>query len=660
MEQTDKGCVWHFFKRDDLDYDEGPNDPMLDRYKKDPYNSIVRESLQNAIDAQKDPSQCVQVSFSVGSLPGDSGSFLGLKEHIKACIDSNSVKAKERFGPMLDVLNSSLFYLKISDYNTIGMEYRKGDKDCPFYCFVRSKGNSSKRDESAGGSYGFGKAACFGLSPINTILVSTKTLDGNHFFEGVSMLCGHSLNGQKYSPVGYFDNNDGEPITAPDQIPYGLKRDEPGTDIYVIGFGDLNMALDLLLSKDCDKMDAIRKYALQNFWPAIYWKKLELNIGGCQIFDRFKDGETLNDVNLHEYLEKYFEDENDRSKKGLGKFNPRPYIRAIESEDHHFFEKELELLGKCRLYILKNKDGNDSIAQMRSPLMLIKPYRPGTSYGYDGVFVCDSAEGNELLRKIENAEHDEWDPRDWRDEKGKVVNDGQRAIDNIKSFVKECVASVFADQDSTILDIAGLDEYLYIPTISEAVSLTARRLPIDGASTASSIPSSSLEPSEKEKPHERKSIGKVLRATLSSMTFSKSRGGGLLGGNGSGKRKTKGGGAVSSHKINSRFSEDDKGHRGTFYESLPVKYRSFALVKDNQIVHRLIVYSDHAVTKGRIDLACGADGDNLSLNIKSCSKGVVNGNSIKELNIEQGRNEFDVVFFDNMKHAVKIEAYENI
>lgn len=56
----------------------------------------------------------------------------------------------------------------------------------------------------------------------------------------------------------------------------------------------------------------------------------------------------------------------------------------------------------------------------------------------------------------------------------------------------------------------------------------------------------------------------------------------------------------------------------------------------------------------------GAEGDNLSLNIKSCSKGVVNGNSIEELNIEQGRNEFDVVFFDNMKHAVKIEAYENI
>lgn len=141
----------------------------------------------------------------MGSLPEDSGSLLGLKEHIQACIDSNSEKAKERFGPMLNVLNRSLFYLKISDYNTIGMEYRKGDKACPFYCFVRSKGNSSKREE-------------------------------------------------------------------------------PGTDIYVIGFGDLNMALDLLLSKDCDKMDAIRKYALQNFWPAIYWKKLELNIGGYQIF----------------------------------------------------------------------------------------------------------------------------------------------------------------------------------------------------------------------------------------------------------------------------------------------------------------------------------------------------------------------------------------
>lgn len=58
-------------------------------------------------------------------------------------------------------------YIKVSDYNTKGMDYKPNDS--PFHAFVRAVGLTVKEEESSGGFYGFGKAAYFLMSPIHTV-----------------------------------------------------------------------------------------------------------------------------------------------------------------------------------------------------------------------------------------------------------------------------------------------------------------------------------------------------------------------------------------------------------------------------------------------------------------------------------------------------------
>lgn len=108
--------------------------------------------------------------------------FFSLKEHIMGCLDyySNNYNAKAIYEPMMKFFadnthHDHLGYIRVSDYNTKGMSYEKDRTDSPFYAFVRSAGVSAKDDTSAGGSFGFGKAAYYLLSPISTIMVSTCT-----------------------------------------------------------------------------------------------------------------------------------------------------------------------------------------------------------------------------------------------------------------------------------------------------------------------------------------------------------------------------------------------------------------------------------------------------------------------------------------------------
>ena len=56
MANLEKECRWHFAEhlggRED-----GPNDPMQENFKKTPYASLIRESIQNSLDVPLDIAQ---------------------------------------------------------------------------------------------------------------------------------------------------------------------------------------------------------------------------------------------------------------------------------------------------------------------------------------------------------------------------------------------------------------------------------------------------------------------------------------------------------------------------------------------------------------------------------------------------------------------------
>ncbi|MBK6506738.1 MAG: hypothetical protein IPG02_13975 [Ignavibacteria bacterium] len=57
----EKNCKWHFGKEGGIDI--GPNDPIHQTFKGNPFYSIVREAIQNSLDAVNDDNLPVSISF---------------------------------------------------------------------------------------------------------------------------------------------------------------------------------------------------------------------------------------------------------------------------------------------------------------------------------------------------------------------------------------------------------------------------------------------------------------------------------------------------------------------------------------------------------------------------------------------------------------------
>lgn len=244
-ETPELGCYWHFATQEG-GREDGPNDAMMQNFRAKPYSALVREAVQNSLDAVLDPLQPVRVEISFSNLNARNfTNFFNLREHIIECLNyfSWQEKAVALYNSMAecfsdDLRGSKIGYIRVSDFNTKGMKYDPNSSQSPFYAFARAAGVSSKIDQQSGGSFGFGKSAYFQLSPIGSVFISSLTNNGQHAFEGVSWLCSHNFKGEKVSSVGYYDNNNGKPITDIEHIPVRFRRDEPGTSFYILGFKD--------------------------------------------------------------------------------------------------------------------------------------------------------------------------------------------------------------------------------------------------------------------------------------------------------------------------------------------------------------------------------------------------------------------------------------
>ena len=655
MSNLELNCKWHFAKQLG-GREDGPNDPMQDNFKKTPYASLIRESIQNSLDVPLDTSQPIRMDFSIGRIRArEYSNFFVLKKHIQGCIQHfpDNDDAKATYKPMLDYFNSlseydNLYYIKISDFNTVGMNYVKGDTSCPFYAFVRAAGVSAKNDATAGGSYGYGKAAYFYISPLRTIFVSTRTKDGRHFFEGVSSLCTHEMEGDNdlRVSVGYYDNNDGKPVTNPQYIPDRFQRNESGTDIYIIG---------IVASEKERIYSEMIEAVLRNFWMSIENNKLEVTINGIEI-----KSDTLPSI-----MEQYFPGEHDTTRREKY-YNPRPYWEAVHyasTDAHHIIiEENLPTIGRVRFYALKNKKATDKVLYMRRPLMLVKARRTQSSNGFYGVFVCEDRNGNEILRKTENPAHDEWTASNWK-EYGKTVPKGRDAIAEIDDFIIKVMEKMFSNCQSSVQQIQGLEEFLYIPTAVddddelEKGSLVGNIIDQqeeEGNSISTDV-SNPVQTPVIEKP----AIGKIMITYPVEEQQKRNKEGGHLSGHGTRKKKQRGGGGLSPKRIEGHFGSVDDGIQGIMLSEVPVKYRSFAQVINEQTVHNIIIHSNYEIQNGRIDLIIGGEQSDDIVAIRSCSLGgKIDANSISNLHIQKGKNVLNIVFADNMKHAIKLDAYE--
>lgn len=659
MPGREKKCRWYFADQPNVQ-EVGPNNAMEQSFRFHPYASLVRESIQNSLDAVLDKSEPVRVVFSFKEMRGqDYPAFFELKDHIAGCLEyySNNHNAKTIYEPMLKLFTDNVYldhlcYIRVSDFNTKGMAYDKNKTDSPFYAFVRSAGVSAKDDTSAGGSFGFGKAAYYLLSPISTILVSTCTSNLEHYFEGATSLCTHMYKGRKKVAFGYYDDQDGNPISDEADIPAQFRRAEPGTDINILGFD----------AQDTDEaVKEMIEAVLRNFWLAIWNGKLEVDVNGVA---------NITKENIAELIEQYFEDLDDNTRKA-GYYNPRPYFDAVRlansSKKYQLFEEELPLLGHVCFYIIKCKGAVDKIAYLRALQMLVYTKKNKTNYGMYGVFYCDSDKGNELLRNLENPAHDEWKVGNWR-VKGKTYGMGRVVLKEMEDFINECLTKCFSLKDKVAIDIKGLEDFLYIPTSADddldlddmpevADGKPTGHFQDEGSSVTTDIQKSEDNPvvTPQSTPP---SMGHVLINKTTHATNDTTVGGNLFSGHGEAEKKPKAKGIQKPGNASETRTEDESGEQGLFASPISIPYRTFSQVEDGQVYHYVVLHPMDEIGNVRLHFFAVGEESDEELQIAESNLGNISGNVIRDIQLSEGRLRLRVRFSDNMKHAIKLSAEE--
>lgn len=652
MAANELNCDWYFSEQLEATQDVGPNNAAAEYFRETPYPSLIRESIQNSLDVANDQTSPVRMEYCFKVLrTGSFDNFFNLRNHIEAILEYYGNKAKAEYEPMLEIFDKlvnnqgNIHYIKVSDYNTKGMDFNPNDTDSPFYAFVRAIGVTVKSDAGAGGSFGFGKSAYFSMSPIHTVLVSSRTLDNRTFFEGASTLCTHKAIGSdgkvhKYSHYGFYDNQSGKRPSSGEEIPIRFRRNEPGSDIMIMGVDGSPEAKEAAY-------DEMIKATLRNFWMSIYQKKLEVKI----------DQTEINAETLDELMKLHFPDIVDRVKSN-SLYNPRPYYEAVKnacvSKQYLKFDDVLPNLGNVTLYLYKNKDLRDSVVNMRKQGMYIYKERKSTFYGYSAVFICTDLRGNNFLKGIEDPSHCKWEAK-------RNAAYGYNVMKEKDAFISDCLLKAFACDQGGILGITGLEDYLFVPEDLIASDNDNKGNSLFGQPSGNTIedgiiPTSTINDPPFPKPTESDSIGNVVIHTPT-MSAKPSENGNLGGHirDGYGPRRRGNG----TNPGRGGFSPSPDNQEGEYLENVPVEYRVIAENKGGNLIHTLIIHSDYDVNKGEIEIIVGGEDNDEEVDIVSSSNGNVHDNIISGIVLKKDeRNLIDIQFSDKMKHIVKLTVYE--
>lgn len=679
---SENGCKWFFAPEGPVDY--GPTNPSKGTFSSSPDIDIVRESIQNSLDAQDDPEYPVVVKFEFSKLfSSQFPAFFGLREHIRASLEAykDNDRAKEKFPTMLQYLSASgdsgpfaesIDVMTISDYNTKGMPYNKAAKSSPFVAFMHAIGVSTSKGENAGGSNGLGKETLYSRSAIKALLISTRTIEGQVVFQGATKLATHKdpdnpVN-ERASAFGFYGKDVKEPITSVQDIPECFRREKNGTDIHVIGLHQFN--------RDATR-DSIIKAVLNHFWLAVYRNKLVVEV----------DGVIINTAHLSSLLVENFPDTIDKASiKNYERWNPRPYYNAVvnaeaKKEKTAIEEKKCEVLGHVRLFLDWSVDNlPKKVEFMRQPRMVI--YKAGKpSYpNFAAVFVCDHDAGNRALRCVEPPAHNEWDIKYFEG------NDNDKAkyrtgIKEVNDFVVQTLDKYFrSESSSNEIIIPGLAELLPdLEKSDDGIPGSVGSGSSDGlkpsgkiANKETAAPVSFIEDpnaSHGKIPTEKSSHGMVtsLIEDIGVKPDGTAAGSAVIEIEHSSQSEHGGGGGGSDEDTPEKPPQTttDKPNAKTLVQ-VHVLYTPICHTKNGVLLHRLVLKpapNENIVLYKNVNVFVKTGNDNNTQDATEIKSVVnlppgarLNGNEIAGLDITLPLK-LDIQFADTIKHSIKVVAY---
>jgi hypothetical protein len=296
--------------------------------------------------------------------------------------------------------------------------------------------------------------------------------------------------------------------------------------------------------------------------------------------------------------------------------------------------------------------------------MLVYSKRTQTSYGVFGVFVCENDKGDKILQSMENPAHDEWKPSNWRNTYNKIERLGEQAKDEIAEFIQRSFTKLFDSSQDTALEITGLEDLLYIPEdllansddSDQSFGNPTGQIKDEGLSITSDI---EQDPTTRDT-DETSNIGSVKIALPGSSDDMEEPDDTTdvvgIGGHTKKHSRRKGGKATAGNTyVKSNMTEDG----GTYKTFLPVEFRVVAQKESDKYFHNLILHSPREVLDGELELITIGEQTDDAVDIVYTDNGEIKDNFLTNVTLTEGKNVIKILFSDNMRHALKLKAYEN-
>lgn len=435
---------------------QGINNASIELFSKNnAFEPVIKEVIQNSLDAQKDKGKPVEVSFDYKevptvSIPGYQSLLNILEDAEEFWKDKKNDDTYKRIIEYKKKLKDSgkISILIISDENTTGLSdpFNTNVMKGEWNALIRMNGSGTKT-ENQNGSKGLGKAAPFSVSDFRMVFYRTLNTRYESAAEGVFRFISFNLNNRARKQfwsksfsssencitdgTGYYCNDNRTPVPHISWLDKMKDRNKTGTDLFIVGISQ----------KKTKWEKEILKAVLKNYLFAIYKGNLVVHINNSITIDK---------QNLKIHVESLATNKDGRQNLS--------FYRALTAENSRTERFSLDgLNGEVVIHFITEQIDNQEIMAHRYLMtresgMKLFDKAIKSDAPYCAVVEMSGGELSSYFRTLETATHDQW--HIYNSDNSDLA---QSRINQIDRKINEIAGSIAVSemQDQTELDWLG-------------------------------------------------------------------------------------------------------------------------------------------------------------------------------------------------------------
>ena len=410
--------------------EESNFNPILERFYEYGINGLVRENIQNSLDARLTNELPVIVKIVNGQIDGNEiPGFEEIKNRILNLSSGNNY-VKETIDEMKSQLNRPNYdYISFEDMNTKGLTGSKfgqvEDIKYSYSAYAYSKGVHFEdadlyNEKLRGGSHGVGKIASNAASIFYTMFFSNYDENDYQTLGGTIQLVDHKFNNKYYRSTGYFTNE----INGK-YIPYENKN---YSNIFEKTTRGLKIVVPFLREQFVDETEIVRSVC-DSFMLAILKGDLIVLINGLTINETTIEGIIFN--------EEYFKQDTE----GVEEYFTPLYFRTYQ----HLWTENLIIEDRHRqhrfkLYFQYDEDirfGRTGVYRSIGMKIEDKKIISYTNKPYNALLVPFSIDEDMFLKSLENESHTKLDFSHFKN--AELQANAKRFINNLSRKISEII-----------------------------------------------------------------------------------------------------------------------------------------------------------------------------------------------------------------------------